>query len=163
MDNNRDPVLQMIMPYIALGAIALIVLWYMKNQLGRMTDSFGITQSDEDKQANRDAVTSIPVDISKLSYPSGRYLTMANNAYNAMHGVGTNNDMLHDIFKSIKTQNDYNMFLKNFGVRDGWNFFSWMHDELPQTSSTVMGRYLVDNIDEYNSILKSKKITQNLL
>lgn len=163
MDNNKDRLLQTIMPYVALGVIALIILWYIKNQIGSATDSLGITQSSEDKQANRDAVTSIPVNISKLSYPSLTYLTMANNAYNAMHGIGTDASTLLATFRLFKNQDDYNFFLRNFGVRDGWNFFTWIRDEMPTSSTAIMGRYLRDNIEEFNSILKSKKITQNLL
>lgn len=162
-NNNTNPIIQMIMPYVALGVIALIVLYYMKSQVGKATDALGLTQSDEDKKANRDAVQEIAVDAKKLSYPTSRYLTLANNLFNAMEGFGTDADVVKSTFEQMKNQNDWNMLIKNFGTREGRNIFSWVKAEFPQSSTAVMGRYLRENVNNLNVILKNKGIKQNLL
>lgn len=159
MDTNTKSALSFILPYVVLIAIALIVLYYVKKKLGQASDSIGLTESDEEKDANKNLSNSVLVDYSKLSQPRGSYSILAQKMYDAMKGIGTDTDAIKSVINSLHNQNDWNMIIKMFGSRDGENIFKWMHGEIP-TVSHLYGRL---DLSDLNKMLISKGIKQNLL
>jgi hypothetical protein len=159
MDTNTKSALSFVMPYVVMIAIALIVLYYIKKKLGQASDSIGLTESDEQKDANKDLANSVIVDYSKLSQPRGSYSVLAQKMYDSMKGLGTDTDAIKLVINSLHNQNDWNMLIKMFGSREGENLFKWLHDEMP-TVSHLYGRL---DLSDLNKILVSKGIKQNLL
>jgi predicted PurR-regulated permease PerM len=81
------------------------------------------------------------------TYGEFDYMQYANNLYDAMKGLGTDEAAVMNVIKSVNTKADLLMIIQSFAVRDGETLSEWLHSEMS-------GR----EIDEINRILSEKGI-----
>ena len=105
----------------------------------------GIRNFIRNRKLNSDLQGSI--NYSNLSYTTDQYGVFAKKLYNAMDGVGTDEDAIWDTFKQMKNRDDLLFLIKTFGVRDGETLSEWLYDDLGN-----------DDIEKLNTILSSLDI-----
>lgn len=101
----------------------------------------------------------------KLSYPLYAYKEMVTKLLNAMHGYGTDEVVIYEVFRSIKTNSDAMQLKKEFGMRPYTGDFtgsfalllnepeplsSWLDNELDDTEKLKVRQILKSNgVTEY--------------
>ena len=64
-----------------------------------------------------ESVVDNPVDSDKLSYSSAWYKDTANSLFNAMDGMGTSWGVIETAIIAMKTQDDWNKTVREYGTR----------------------------------------------
>jgi hypothetical protein len=143
MNDNKALTTAMIIevaPWI-IGLIVLIVFW---SKLKRML-SFGEPSIEE--QRNQQAeVGQVPVTARNLSYTTGVYTSMANVLEQAMSGFGTDETKVKETLEKMKTQDDWNMLIRVFALREGENLLSWFRSDFDTDSWTSTDTQDLNNI-----------------
>lgn len=88
-------------------------------------------------------VSKLNYDAAKLSYDRTEYFSMCSTLEGAMNGTGTQDESILDVFRRLKTQDDWYFLQKTFGTRkkDGGTFMAditgdlkmWLSDELSES------------------------------
>lgn len=91
------------------------------------------------KMFHRD-INKLDVNNTNLTYERSEYFSMCSSLESAMHGTGTDEDLVYSIMMRMRTQDDWNFLQKCFGVREkeGGTFYAdmtgdlkaWLADEL---------------------------------
>jgi hypothetical protein len=145
------PIILLILGYIVINK----VLGGVSAVASGASEGLGLSRSDEQAKASRDAIIEITV-TGKQTLSGNEVMNLANTLHNAFKGVGTDTDTSKAVFTKLQNQDDFNALIRAFGVRDGMNIFDYLRDEIPQSS------YIRLSVDDVNKILKSKHITKNL-
>jgi hypothetical protein len=94
------------------------------------------------KDLGQDIVTN------NLSYPLSYYGIWAEDVYNAVEGMGTNEQAVFDIFKKLKNKDDVLQLITAFGIKDGETLSQWIIGDLGDDDKATLNRLLSDkNID----------------
>jgi hypothetical protein len=94
------------------------------------------------KDLDQDIVTN------NLSYPLSYYGIWAEDVYNAVEGMGTNEQAVFDIFKKLKNKDDVLQLITAFGIKDGETLSQWIIGDLGDDDKATLNRLLSDkNID----------------
>jgi len=101
---------------------------------------------------------------SSLSYPIYAYKEMVTKLLNAMHGYGTEEQPIYEVFRSIKNDNDARQLKKEFGMRPYTgdfvgSFGLLLNDEVP-LSTWLDNELTQSEKDEVKRILKSNGVTE---
>jgi hypothetical protein len=102
--------------------------------------------------------------ISGLSYPLYAYKEMTTKLLNAMHGNGTDEEPIYDVFRTIRTNADAIELKKEFGLRAYTgdfigSFGLLINDEVPLT--TWLDNELDDSEkSKIRTILKNNNVTE---
>ncbi len=93
------------------------------------------------KMFHNDA-SKLKYDAAKLTYDRTEYFSMCSTLEGAMNGSGTQTESVLDVFRRLKTQDDWYFLQKTFGTRkkDGGTFMSditgdlkmWLSDDLDE-------------------------------
>jgi hypothetical protein len=110
-------------------------------------------KTPEEIERSRKAIQGI-ITSGKQTYSTSEFIQMSNAIYQAFKGMGTDNDTVTEIFRKLKNQDDYNMIIIAFGIKDGMNFFDWIRDKIPQSSPIRL------SINDLNEILAARGIKQ---
>lgn len=168
--------------YILLGVVILVVIYKISQFIKSGTDSLGLTMSEQEKNDEKQNLSLTKVDTKKLSFTKDSYTKMANQIYKAVKGVGTDNANVIAVIGAMKNQDDWNMTIQSFGIRDNQNMVSWLRDEYKYNDKLKKAQLIVSignplyaaarlvglankviTHDDLNKILQSKKINQNLI
>lgn len=87
------------------------------------------------------------INVQRISYPLSYYPLWATDLFNAMDGVGTDEDTVFTIFNKMKTIEDVLQLISSFGVKSEQTLTQWISDDLG-----------TDDRGTINSILASKSI-----
>lgn len=103
------------------------------------------------------AVDKTKVDKSKLSYTESDLSFKTDQLYQAMDSYGTDEDTIFSVLNSLKTLDDFNYILKDFGVKkyfltghgaflgDDLNLIGWLQAEL-STDDMVKVKTILNNL-----------------
>lgn len=100
----------------------------------------------------------------QLSYPLYAYKEMTTKLLNAMHGNGTEEEPIYDVFRTIRTNADAVQLKKEFGLRHYTgdfigSFGLLINDEVPLT--TWLDNELEDSEKaKIRTILKNNNVTE---
>lgn len=99
-----------------------------------------------------------------LSYPEWAYKEMVTKLLNAMHGYGTDEQPIYEVFKSLKNDDDARQLKKEFGMRPYTgdfvgSFGLLLNDELP-LSTWLDNELDQSEKDKVKQILKSNGVTE---
>ena len=89
------------------------------------------------------------INVSNLSYPLSYYGLWAKDLYNAMEGIGTDEQSIYDIFKKLRSKDDILQIITAFGVEDEETLSQWIASELSQTERATLNRLLTDKNINY--------------
>jgi hypothetical protein len=84
----------------------------------------------------------------KLTYPDSSYNEMALRIYNAMKGVGTDDNAVFDVLNRLSNKADWLKLQIAFGTRDDETLIEWLHGEF----------HLSSGKSKINNILQSKGV-----
>lgn len=87
------------------------------------------------------------INVQKISYPLSYYPLWATDLFNAMDGVGTDEETIFTIFNKMKTLEDVLQLISSFGVKNEQTLTQWIVDDLGTNERGTI-----------NSILSSKSI-----
>lgn len=144
---------------IKIEIILLIAVVFMVyNLIFKKPDPEEKKQQELEKELNE----------TKLTFPKSQYYQFADSLEVAMENATTDEDTIYNIFKKLKSNNDYLMLVKAFGKRvytgelfggitsmidfgDGESLEQWLHHELD-----------ADEIKQVNYILHNRGIKYRL-
>lgn len=155
---NIEAIAPIAIPIVLLILGAYVVYKFMgglSSVASGTTEGLGLTRSDEQTSASRQAVQGIEVGT-KTTMTGTEVMNLANTLHNAFKGVGTDTDAAQAVFTRLGNQDDFNALIRSFGIRDGMNIFDYLRDEIPQSS------YIRLAVDDINELLRKKGITKNL-
>lgn len=123
---------------ILVIAIAVIVGYqYAKKYLKKRKNQAILNQLDKD------------INVSKLSYQLSYYGIWAKDLFNAMDGVGTNEQVIYDVFKKMQSKDDVLQIITAFGVEDEETLTQWIVSELGTAERDTLNRLLTDKNINY--------------
>ena len=118
--------------------IALIVGYhYLKKYLKKRKSKAILNELDKD------------INVSKLSYQLSYYGIWAKDLFNAMDGVGTNEQVIYDVFKKMQSKDDVLQIITAFGVEDDETLTQWIGSELGDAERATLNRLLTDKNINY--------------
>jgi len=101
---------------------------------------------------------------SGLSYPLYAYKEMVTKLLNAMHGYGTSEQVIYDVFNTIKNNMDARQLKKEFGMRpytgDFTGSFALLLNEPEPLSSWLDNELTESEKQAVRNILKSNGVTE---
>jgi hypothetical protein len=89
------------------------------------------------------------VEVNKLSYPLSYYGIWAADIYNAVEGMGTNEQAIFDVFKKMKNKDDVLQLMTAFGVKEGETLSQWVIGDLGDDDKATINRLLSDKNINY--------------
>ena len=99
-----------------------------------------------------------------LSYPLYAYKEMVTKLLNAMHGYGTDEKVIYDVFDTIKNNMDARQLKKEFGMRpytgDFTGSFALLLNEPEPLSSWLDNELSESEKQTVRNILKSNGVTE---
>lgn len=103
------------------------------------------------KRKNQAALNELDKDInvSKLTYQLSYYGIWAKDLFNAMDGMGTNEQVIYDVFKKMQTKDDVLQLITAFGVEDEETLTQWIVSELGDSERATLNRLLSDKNINY--------------
>jgi len=103
------------------------------------------------KRKNQAALNELDKDInvSKLTYQLSYYGIWAKDLFNAMDGMGTNEQVIYDVFKKMQTKDDVLQLITAFGVEDEETLTQWIVSELGDSERATLNRLLTDKNINY--------------
>ena len=114
---------------------------------------FGITLFNKIvyKNKNKKIIKDLDEDIvvNKLSYPLSYYGIWAADIYNAVEGMGTDEQAIFDVFKKMKNKDDILQLMTAFGVKDGETLSQWVIGDLGEDDKATLNRLLSDKNINY--------------
>jgi len=127
-----------------IGGLVLIV-W-----LGRKVVINLFQRSDAAKAKDLERAANKNIDTKLLSYSASYYQQLASKLYEAMRGVGTNDESIKEVMNALKNQSDYEQLIVSFGLKDGiWgsgfsnkNMIEWLINELSTSERTTIRKIL---------------------
>jgi len=152
--------------FVYLGSAILILFLFNK-----LISSFGsvFTKSEEQKEIERqnrerlerirkekesikkedsDAFKNlVSTDKRPATFGVNQARIIASNFYEAMKGLGTNDELIERMIKQIKTTKDLQNVYNAFGVRDGMNLFQYLRHDLPERDR-IFGRLSIKFIQD---------------
>lgn len=157
----KKELIKELLPYI-IGMVILAIA------ISKIKNLFSFTNEEKEEGAKNYIKQTVQgLNMKNVTLTGGTALAMANALYMAMKGLGTDEQAIEDTFKNIKTNDDFKLLVKEFGVRDGMDLVQWLYDELPTsfgltdylTKSPLytIGRNI--SIDDLNAILLKNGVT----
>jgi len=89
------------------------------------------------------------INVSKLTYQLSYYGIWAKDLFNAMDGMGTNEQVIYDVFKKMQTKDDVLQLITAFGVEDEETLTQWIVSELGDSERATLNRLLTDKNINY--------------
>jgi len=89
------------------------------------------------------------INVSKLTYQLSYYGIWAKDLFNAMDGMGTNEQVIYDVFKKMQTKDDVLQLITAFGVQDEETLTQWIVSELDDSERDTLNRLLTDKNINY--------------
>ena len=87
------------------------------------------------------------INNNKLSYQLAEYSLMANSLFTAMDGMGTNEQVIYNVFNRLKNIDDLYQLITSFGVKDDQTLQQWLISDLSSSE-----------LEKVNQILSMKNI-----
>jgi len=128
--------------YILLAIIILLVLYKFSNNLMVL---FGFKKAQDIIKEEKEFDSQLQEENNSLydkgvraSYPISTYIEMANGLESSMFDLGADSDFIYKTFESLKNQIDYNLLVKEFGLRPyftfgikqgDWTLTQWLNSE----------------------------------
>ena len=123
---------------IIVVIVAVIVGYhYIKKYIKKRKSKAVLNELDKD------------INVSKLTYELSYYGIWAKDLFNAMDGMGTNEQAIYDIFKKMQTKDDVLQLITAFGVEDEETLSQWIISELSSDERAVLNRLLTDKNINY--------------
>ena len=123
---------------IIVVIIAVIVGYrYLKKYLKKRKNQAVLSELDKD------------INVSKLSYQLSYYGIWAKDLFNAMDGVGTNEQVIYDVMKKMQSKDDVLQIITAFGVEDEETLTQWIVSELSTDERATLNRLLSDKNINY--------------
>lgn len=124
---------------VALIIVFIVVLYFGGKYLyAKFKNAFTSTQQELTTELNTGT---------KLSYQDTQYQNMADALYEAMDGMGTDEDTIYSVFYKMNNKADVLKLILIFGEKEGENLPQWLHSDLN-----------FSEISKINSILSTKNI-----
>ena len=87
------------------------------------------------------------INNNKLSYQLAEYSLMANSLFTAMDGMGTNEQVIYNVFNRLKNIDDLYQLITSFGVKSDQTLQQWLIADLSSSE-----------LEKVNQLLSSKNI-----
>ena len=118
--------------------IAVVVGYrYLKKYLKARKNRNVLNQLDKD------------INVNYLSYPLSYFGLWATDIYNAMEGIGTNEQVIYTVFGKLRTKDDVLQLITAFGVKDEQTLNQWIADDLSDGERETLNRLLTDKNINY--------------
>lgn len=130
----------------------IIILWLIADRFFGISASWKEKREEKERQLANEAekgneYAKVISEGGKLSMPKSKYRDLSDALYNAMAGVGTDENRVFQVISNLKNDLDFLELTAAFGVRDGENLTTWINGDLSS-----------GKIAELNKYLRSKKI-----
>ena len=123
--------------YVVVAIVTVWILWRLGKKI------YDKIQSNKNARGLEGSIVS-----SELTYDAPQYKSFAKTLYEAMKGLGTDEDKVAEVFKQMNSRSDVLMLKKEYGVIDGETLDEWIDDDF-----SAAGK------EEYiNKILRTKSI-----
>lgn len=130
--------------YAILLVVVIIVVYWFYSKL-----KSGVGSIFEQIETTRDN----PVESDNLTYERSWYKTSANQIFNAMNRVGTDETIIYNILIKLRNQDDYNQLNREYGKREITNgidsplgtMIEHLNEELDSTFINNMRIFLRNN------------------
>ncbi len=134
---------------IVVAILAYLTYRYVKSRL--QTASHAAEQKGE--------IDALKAAGQKANYTDAQYKAMANDLQEAMDGPGTEDDVVFDTFKKLKSDLDFIKLESAFGVREAKdNLFGYLDDE--DLRGWIKGDLNASEIARLNNQLKVQNLTK---
>jgi hypothetical protein len=110
-----NPLQKQIAIYVALGVVALLVLYYVSSQFKNAVTGF-FTGEGTHQAVNPDEAP-ISTNPANRSYPIEQYGIWADSIYEALNYTGSNWTAVYDVIEQMKTDDDVKALMNAYGVR----------------------------------------------
>lgn len=77
-----------------------------------------------------------------LTYKESEYKQFADRLFNAMDGVGTNEQAIYDVFGKMKTKADVLKLIAVYGVKDDETLSQWLYGDLSTSEIATVNNIL---------------------
>ena len=92
----------------------------------------------KEKIEDYNSTSGYKVEENNLSYTTSEYKAMADQLFNAMDGLGTDDTVIYDVLNRLNNIDDWNYLVKMYGTRSNTSWVSsfsgilttWLRDEL---------------------------------
>ncbi len=123
---------------IVVVIVAVVVGYrYLKKYLKKRKNKAVLNELDKD------------INVSKLSYQLSYYGIWAKDLFNAMDGVGTNEQVIYDVMKKMQSKDDVLQLITAYGVEDEETLTQWIVSELSTGERDTLNRLLTDKNINY--------------
>lgn len=123
--------------YVVVAIVAIWILWRLGKKI------YDKIQSNKNARGLEGSIVT-----SELTYDAPQYKSFAKTLYEAMKGLGTDEDKVAEVFKQMNSRSDVLMLKKEYGVIDGQTLDEWIDDDFSASGK-----------EEYiNKILRTKSI-----
>lgn len=147
------------LPQWAKGIISVAVVGGVGYLVYKLLQKAKQSQSSEAKQG-KEVEKELEKETSKQTYPTSQYYQMANKIESAGHDIGTDEESMYAVFRKIKTNRDFLMLQKAFGVRD------YTGDILPffitrnrlDLQGWIVNELSSSEVAKINAILRNNKV-----
>lgn len=154
---------------IALIAVFFIIKKAIKDSSNAIS-GFVIGDSKETEANAKKELASLTTYPQKASFKPQTYMFLANNLFDSMKGLGTDETLMIRTFNSLKNNTDCIELVKAFGVRSGMNLRQWLQSELQAkesatdkiltgTFNALTGKHKGFSLSNLNMLMKQKGIT----
>ncbi len=126
-----------IIKFLVIAVAVIVGYQYAKKYLKKRKNQAILNQLDKD------------INVSKLSYQLSYYGIWAKDLFNAMDGVGTNEQVIYDVFKKMQSKDDVLQIITAFGVEDEETLTQWIVSELGTAERDTLNRLLTDKNINY--------------
>jgi hypothetical protein len=147
------------LPQWAKGLISVAVVGGVGYLVYKLLQKAKESQSPEGIEA-KEIENELRIDTSKQSYPLSQYSQMAQKIEAAGHDIGTDEESIYAVFRKIKSNKDFLLLKKAFGVRD------YTGDILPfmitrnrlDLQGWIVNELSSSEVKKVNAILKNNKV-----
>jgi uncharacterized protein YuzB (UPF0349 family) len=126
-----------IIKIIVIIVAVIIGYRYLKKYLKKRKNQAVLSELDKD------------INVSKLTYQLSYYGIWAKDLFNAMDGVGTNEQVIYDVIKKMQTKDDVLQLITAFGVEEEETLTQWIVSELSSSERATLNRLLTDKNINY--------------
>jgi hypothetical protein len=127
------------------GIVGLIVLWMVIIRVKAKAQAF------IQRQQNQAEVDQLENQGLQRTYADAEYKRMADVMYEAMDGLGTDEEAVSNQISLLRNDLDYLALDSAFGIRDGYDMGEW-----------IRGDFSGSWINKFNNIMNSNGLTKRI-
>ncbi|MDR3047608.1 MAG: hypothetical protein LBU51_08380 [Bacteroidales bacterium] len=116
-------------PKRAIAIVIILIVVVVIYFVFRTKIKTWIEEIKNSMDANRALEEEVSATGEKMSFSESQYRNYAQRLYNAMNGIGSNNDAIYSVFNEMRNTADVLKLVSVFGTRDGQQLSEWLYSE----------------------------------